>query len=299
MSSTKRILPHRLFQIAFCLVCFYSTASCSDNIASSAAEGNALGKKKKQEDTIPVIEIRGEGKPMTSAQIRNLEEVSNGGPLDIKIEKTWVPGDCPRAAKRLDFVTFHYKGFSETGKKFDQSYGRLPNGVRFNWEWGWLCLNEQENKSKMWRYFPNDEHWLSFNIEMITVEEWTLERQFQFMDLNNDTYLTQTELVKLAEHLRREFGKTWSNEDIDNVMAAKYYIKYFDANSDGKVDFNEFQRVIQRDMATIAASRSSTDMQTANKAKSSKKVDVQEMDAADQVLEGEPAILPHFAKEEL
>lgn len=44
--------------------------------------------------------------------------------------KTWVPGICPRKAKRLDFVTFHYKGFSETGKKFDQSYGRENDGIR-------------------------------------------------------------------------------------------------------------------------------------------------------------------------
>lgn len=39
----------------------------------------------KVEDTIPVIEIRGEGKPMSAAQIRHLEEISNGGPLDVKV----------------------------------------------------------------------------------------------------------------------------------------------------------------------------------------------------------------------
>jgi hypothetical protein len=42
------------------------------------------GPVKKPEDAIPVIEIRGEGKPMSAAQIRELEETSNGGPLDIK-----------------------------------------------------------------------------------------------------------------------------------------------------------------------------------------------------------------------
>lgn len=26
--------------------------------------------------------------------------------------------------------------------------------------------------------------------------------------------------------MRKEFGKPWSNEDIDNVIAANYYIKY-------------------------------------------------------------------------
>lgn len=41
-----------------------------------------------------------------------------------------MPVDCPRAAKRLDFITFHYKGFSEKGKKFDQSYGTTKNGIR-------------------------------------------------------------------------------------------------------------------------------------------------------------------------
>uniref|UniRef100_A0A914MZ05 Uncharacterized protein n=1 Tax=Meloidogyne incognita TaxID=6306 RepID=A0A914MZ05_MELIC len=41
-------------------------------------------KLEKREDSIPVIEIRGEGKPMSASQIRKLEEISNGGPLDIK-----------------------------------------------------------------------------------------------------------------------------------------------------------------------------------------------------------------------
>lgn len=45
-----------------------------------------VGKKRKLEDSIPVIEIRGEGQPMTAAQIRQLEEMSNGGPLDIKVK---------------------------------------------------------------------------------------------------------------------------------------------------------------------------------------------------------------------
>ncbi|VDN04094.1 unnamed protein product [Thelazia callipaeda] len=43
-----------------------------------------IGKKRNAEDSIPVIEIRGEGQPMSAAQIRQLEEASNGGPLDIK-----------------------------------------------------------------------------------------------------------------------------------------------------------------------------------------------------------------------
>lgn len=40
---------------------------------------------KRAEDNIPVIEIRGEGKPMTAAQIRALEEEAAGKPLDIKV----------------------------------------------------------------------------------------------------------------------------------------------------------------------------------------------------------------------
>ena len=40
---------------------------------------------KSPEDSIPVIEIKGEGKPMTAAQIRQLEEASEGKPLDIKV----------------------------------------------------------------------------------------------------------------------------------------------------------------------------------------------------------------------
>jgi hypothetical protein len=47
--------------------------------------GIAASGSRKPEDAIPVIEIRGEGKPMSAAQIRELEETSNGGPLDIKV----------------------------------------------------------------------------------------------------------------------------------------------------------------------------------------------------------------------
>jgi FKBP-type peptidyl-prolyl cis-trans isomerase len=42
----------------------------------------------------------------------------------FQITKTWRPTTCPRAAKRKDFVTFHYKAFTEDGRKYDQSYGR-------------------------------------------------------------------------------------------------------------------------------------------------------------------------------
>ena len=47
---------------------------------------------------------------MSAAQIRHLEEMSNGGkPLDIRVDRTFIPADCPQTAGRKDFVTFHYK----------------------------------------------------------------------------------------------------------------------------------------------------------------------------------------------
>lgn len=84
---------------------------------------------------------------MTSAQIRQLEEAANAGPLDTKVwsldwtiqiamylkfqvEKILVPSDCSKKAKRLDFVTFAYKGFTELGQKFDQSQYKFPKGIR-------------------------------------------------------------------------------------------------------------------------------------------------------------------------
>jgi hypothetical protein len=80
---------------------------------------------------------------------------------------------------------------------------------------------------------PNDEHWLRFDVEMLTVEPWTIEGQFRFMDLNNDSRLTEQEMIRFGERQRKEFGKGWQNEDIDGVMAAKYYIKL---DERGKLD---------------------------------------------------------------
>ncbi|VDK49830.1 unnamed protein product [Gongylonema pulchrum] len=88
---------------------------------------------------------------------------------------------------------------------------------------------------------------------MLSVEPWSLSLQFKFLDINNDTVLTENELVKFQERMKKNFGKTWSNEDIDQAMAARYYIKYFDVNRDGRIDFDEFRRVMERDMATMAA----------------------------------------------
>lgn len=60
--------------------------SCADVVETETSILHEVGKKRKLEDSIPVIEIRGEGQPMTAAQIRQLEEMSNGGPLDIKVK---------------------------------------------------------------------------------------------------------------------------------------------------------------------------------------------------------------------
>uniref|UniRef100_A0A914EEJ2 peptidylprolyl isomerase n=1 Tax=Acrobeloides nanus TaxID=290746 RepID=A0A914EEJ2_9BILA len=270
---------------------------------------------------------------MSSAQIRALEEASNGGPLDIKVENTWKPVECPHAAKRLDFVTFHYKGFLEDGKKFDQTYGREP--IRIQLGVGMImagldkglrgmCDTElrkiqvpyrlsRKNKCKVWKNIPNDEHWLTFNIEMLTVEEWSLNKQFTFMDINNDTYLTQNELVKFTEKMRKEFGKTWSNEDIDNVMAAKYYIKYFDINGDAKIVYEEFSKVMERDMAAMESAKA---LRTKSKTKQNGRkrdpnvawildfnndgiVSMEEIEAADTIIQNEPSIKPIFSKDEL
>uniref|UniRef100_A0A914Y2D9 peptidylprolyl isomerase n=1 Tax=Panagrolaimus superbus TaxID=310955 RepID=A0A914Y2D9_9BILA len=183
----------------------------------------------------------------------------------------------------------------------------------------------RKNKSKVWKHIPNDEHWLNFNIEMLEVEEWSLEKQFKFMDLNNDTYITESELIRLAETMRKEFGKAWTNEDIDNILAAKYYITYFDANGDSKVDFEEFKQIIERDQASMEnAAKQKTQMAEIDKTKNAKKikpekegrkrdpgfawildfnndgiVSIEENEMADQVFQGPPAILPIFSKDEL
>lgn len=63
----------------------------------------------------------------------------------------------------------------------------------------------RKNKSKVWKYIPNDEHWLTFSIEMLTVEEWTLKSQFTYMDTNNDSYLTENEVSVFAYYFKIVF----------------------------------------------------------------------------------------------
>lgn len=51
-----------------------------------------------------------------------------------------------------------------------------------------------EGDFSVWKNIPNDEHWLTFNIEMLTVEPWSLDLQFNFLDINNDTLITENEV---------------------------------------------------------------------------------------------------------
>ncbi|VDD96216.1 unnamed protein product [Enterobius vermicularis] len=304
------------------------TVETTEHVVETGAKVSADMGKKRLEDSIPVVEIRGEGKPMSAAQIRELEEAANGGPLDIKIEKTWRPAKCPRAAKRKDFVTFHYKAFTEAGKKYDQTYGRDP--IRMQLGVGMampgldkglkgMCDTElrklhipyrlsRKKKSRVWKNILNDEHWLVFNIEMLLVEPWTINGQFQFLDLNNDTYLTQDELVKFQEKMKKDFGKTWSNQDIDLVDAAKYYIKYFDADGDEKVNVKEFRAVFERDMASMASHAKEKKPEGRRRDpgigwildfNNDGVVSIEENIQADEVLKGKPSIAPPVVKDEL
>uniref|UniRef100_A0A915LHZ0 peptidylprolyl isomerase n=1 Tax=Meloidogyne javanica TaxID=6303 RepID=A0A915LHZ0_MELJA len=224
-------------------------------------------KLEKREDSIPVIEIRGEGKPMSASQISFKNQ---------KVTKTWAPGQCPRKARRLDFVTFHYKGFSEA----------------------------------VWRFIPNDEHWLRFDIEAIKIEPWTIEGQFEWMDLNNDSKLTEDELSRFDYKMLKEFGKAWPNADIDTVTASKYYIKYFDANNDGIINIYEFKYIFKRDMSIMKSKRKNKEKIEGRKRDPGLQwildynndgiVTVQEIDNADKIFEVNPAILPgEKIKEEL
>lgn len=245
-----------------------------DKMGGSLGGGSAAAGKS-PEDSIPVIEIRGEGKPMTAAQIRALEEETEGKPLDIKIKNTWVPQKCPRKAKRKDFVTFQYKGYLEDGKKFDQTYGRQPIRVQLGvgmmmpgLDKGLKGMCDQElrkvtvpwrlaqrKKSKTWKFVPTEEHWISFDIEMLKVEPWTPELQHAFFDLNNDTQLTVTEVVKYMEKVRKEFGKHLPNEDLDQNLLAKYFVKYYDRDGDNKVSVQEYSAAMKEDIAKAKSFR--------------------------------------------
>ncbi|CDW54774.1 Peptidyl-prolyl cis-trans isomerase [Trichuris trichiura] len=131
------------------------------------------GQAKVGEDAIPIIEIRAEGKPMTSAQIRALEEDAAGKPLDIKVTYERRRKDCARRSKRKDFATFHYEGHLEGGLLFDSSHG----------------------------------HWITFEVNVLNVEPWTSELQFKEMDNNVDGYSTLEDIEATLAKEKNEYGK--------------------------------------------------------------------------------------------
>ena len=63
----------------------------------------------------------------------------------------------------------------------------------------------RKNKSKTWKYIPNDEHWLTFSVEMLDVEAWTVSGQFSYMDTNNDSYLTENEVT--SAHYTQDYAR--------------------------------------------------------------------------------------------
>ncbi|UMM13984.1 hypothetical protein L5515_001991 [Caenorhabditis briggsae] len=309
------------------VILFASQVHCGLN--NGASSKNVGGRKRPSgglDENIPVIEIRGEGAPMSSAQIRHLEEMDNGGPLDIKIEKTFVPAKCPIQSKRLDFITFHYKVFTEDNKKVFQTYGTGPVTIQLGTGMimpgldkglKGMCAEElrkirvpfrmsRKSKSKVWKNIPNDENWLIFNIEMVEIKSYSPESQFKFLDLNEDGKLTNQEVQDFQQKMKKEFGKTWKNEDIDNVSAANYYIKYFDGNGDGNVTESEWLKTMDRDQKLMNESKT--------KEKGRKRdpgigwildfdndgiVSYKENDEADEKFEAGPQILPTESKDEL
>ncbi|CAP31708.2 Protein CBR-FKB-7 [Caenorhabditis briggsae] len=309
------------------VILFASQVHCGLN--NGASSKNVGGRKRPSgglDENIPVIEIRGEGAPMSSAQIRHLEEMDNGGPLDIKIEKTFVPAKCPIQSKRLDFITFHYKVFTEDNKKVFQTYGTGPVTIQLGTGMimpgldkglKGMCAEElrkirvpfrmsRKSKSKVWKNIPNDENWLIFNIEMVEIKSYSPESQFKFLDLNEDGKLTNQEVQDFQQKMKKEFGKTWKNEDIDNVSAANYYIKYFDVNGDGNVTESEWLKTMDRDQKLMNESKT--------KEKGRKRdpgigwildfdndgiVSYKENDEADEKFEAGPQILPTESKDEL
>ncbi|CEF67610.1 Fkbp13 [Strongyloides ratti] len=223
------------------------------------------------EDAIPVIEIRGEGPPMSSAQIRDLEERANGKPLDIKIEKLFIPKECKEKVENHDWVTFNYKGFTEDGKLFDTTYNnKSPVTIQMSigmsmigLEKGMIgmCIDERRRikipwrlskkvESKVWKLFPTEEHWISLEVEVISIDKWSIEKQFNELDHNIDGVIDLNDMIKTSQKLE-DYGKRWSNNDIDNVIAGKYFIKYFDIDKNNKIEKNEYFKIMKRDMKVM------------------------------------------------
>ncbi|CDW54779.1 FKBP type peptidyl prolyl cis trans [Trichuris trichiura] len=236
------------------------------------------GQAKVGEDALPIIEIRAEGKPMTSAQIRALEEEAEGKPLDIKVKYERRRKDCARRAKRKDFITFHYEGHLEDGLLFDSSYN-TKSPIRIQLKVGLIipgldkalgnvCKNDilrvdvpwrlaQRKRSTKWRRFPKDEHWITFEVNVLNVEPWTSKLQFKEMDNNADGYLTLEDIEATLAKEKNEYGKAYTGFGIDPHEMALYFVRYFDSDNDEKVSLSEYERKIAADIRLMEERRKS------------------------------------------
>uniref|UniRef100_A0AC35U933 Peptidylprolyl isomerase n=1 Tax=Rhabditophanes sp. KR3021 TaxID=114890 RepID=A0AC35U933_9BILA len=224
------------------------------------------------EDSIPVIELRGEGPPMTSQQIRDLEEKANGGPLDIIIQKINIV-DCKDKVERFDFVQIKYVGYKENGVQFhnkeDTVEFQMSTGMSLKGlEKGLMdgCVGDKrkikipfnlsrfDNKSPIWKHFPEDDHWISLVVTIEKVTKWSVEEQFRKIS-KSKAYFDFKDITDFDKYLVT-YGKQWPSEDIDKIQAAKYYIKYFDQNNDGHVDLSEYTNTINRDQGEINEAKS-------------------------------------------
>ncbi|KRX76530.1 Uncharacterized protein T06_12854 [Trichinella sp. T6] len=194
-----------------------------NHFAYATPDSDSNKRVKSNEDSIPVIEIRAEGKPMTSAQIRALEEEAEGKPFDIKTKQLKMPPKaCSKTAKRFDFVTFHYKGQLENGKTFQSTYAE-GQPVQIQLKTGMIIPGLDKGLIE-WKHLPKDEHWIIFEIEMLHIEPWTIEKQFQYLDADKNGLLSEEEEM------------------------AKYFIDYFADNSEKTVSKQQYESRMSADL---------------------------------------------------
>lgn len=107
---------------------------------------------------------------------------------------------------------------------------------------------------------------------------------------------------------KKQYGKSWKNEDVDNVLAVNYYLKYFGANKDGQISLEQFKEVMNRDIKEMESKEDT------KKPKGRKRdpgvawildvdndgvVSYDENDSADALVQSEPKRTPQGKKEEL
>ena len=92
---------------------------------------------------------------------------------------------------------------------------------------------------------------------MLAVEAWTPELQYDWMNAKNQSALTKSDCVRHVEDMRKMYGKHWHNDDIDNVEACAYWVRYFDSNADGKITKEEFVTRMKADLKRMAAIKGS------------------------------------------